>query len=72
MASFELHGKELAARDKFLELHRDCKDEYLKARNARFGLPFSYLMTPNGIGGEVKIICPYCNKEENITDIDTW
>ena len=71
MASFELHGSEIASRDAFLKKHQECKDKYLKKGN-QFGLPFRYMFTPSGVGIGVTIICPYCNTEEDITDISVW
>lgn len=34
--------------------------------------PFKYEFAPNGIGVAVKIMCPYCNKVKDISDIDSW
>ena len=33
---------------------------------------FKYIFTPTGIGRSVDIVCPYCGKVKNITDVDSW
>lgn len=32
----------------------------------------NFSFTPTGIGVAVKIVCPYCGRIGDITDIDSW
>ena len=66
MANFKLHGKEIKDSKEFIEQHKKCKP--FKNSVALF----SYILTPNGIGIGVKIRCPFCNEEKDITDVSCW
>jgi hypothetical protein len=65
MGSYQLHGQEKIRAEKFIKKHKKCKN------NDKIGL-FSYIFTPNGIGNTVKIHCPYCDEELDITDVSCW
>lgn len=70
MAEFKLTEKEENKAVEFKAIHKACrpKDEGFFPNY----LPYSYKMTPNGIGVGVSIICPYCNEEKDITDVECW
>ena len=70
MAKYELDEVEEKRAEDFITEHKRCrphgKDPY------RQFAPFSYILTPTGIGNSVKIQCPYCGKIKDITNIDCW
>ncbi|MDB7829188.1 hypothetical protein [Intestinimonas butyriciproducens] len=59
----QLSDKEMAAIKKFKN------DHYKLCKNAG---TYRYELSGNGIGTAIKIICPCCEAEENVTDYDTW
>lgn len=66
MAKYSLSEKEDNDAKTFIKLHKECKAKY--GRNELF----KYVFTPNGIGVEVHIVCPYCGEEKDITDVSCW
>jgi hypothetical protein len=65
MAKYELDEVENKRANAFIKKHeKKCrKDKHLL---------YSYVFTPTGIGIAVKIICPYCGEEKDITNVDCW
>ena len=70
MANFTLNEVEEKRANDFKQWHKRCRpksnDPY------RQYAPFKYIFTPTGIGSSVDIVCPYCGKVKNITDVDSW
>ena len=67
MAKYELSEKERILAEKFIKWHKRCRPKNEK----HYAFPI-YKIIPNGIGNEIYIKCPYCQKEKDITDIDCW
>lgn len=67
MANYQLSNKEEKAAVEFKAIHKACRP-----KDDGVSQPYSYKMTPNGIGVGVSIICPYCNEEKDITDVECW
>lgn len=59
--SYTLKGSELAAFKNFQEYHRNC--------SGNVQVCFS---NECGIGHNVKVYCPDCGTEEDITDVESW
>lgn len=59
----QLSDKEMAAIKKFKNEH------YKLCKNAG---TYRHELSGTGIGTAIKIICPCCEAEENVTDYDTW
>ena len=70
MTEFKLKEVEEKRADDFKQWHKRCrpKPHYTLRQYA----PFKYIFTPTGIGSSVDIVCPYCGKVKNITDVDSW
>ena len=66
MANYNLDEVEQERADKFQKWHKRHK------KKDESSAPFSYRFTSTGIGVAVSIICPYCGKEKDITNIDCW
>lgn len=71
MANFTLNDTEKKKADVFIKWHKRCRP---KNNNDMFPqyAPFKYIFTPTGIGNAVTIVCPYCGKTRDITDVDCW
>ena len=69
MANFSLSSKEEYYAKKFKEKHNRCRPNSVTGMAL---MPFNYKLIPTGIGIAVKIICPYCKKEKDITDVECW
>ena len=59
----EMSDKEKLAEEEFRKIH------YNKCKN---GNRFSYELTGTGIGIIIKISCPICKEEKDITDTSSW
>lgn len=51
--------------------------KYIKFRDKHYkscknGYKHIFELTGTGIGTVIKIKCPFCNEEEDITDMSTW
>lgn len=70
MLKFEFNDVEEKRANDFKQWHKRCRPK----SNDKFKqyAPFKYIITPTGIGVGIDIICPYCKKVKNITDIDSW
>lgn len=70
MTEFKLNEVEEKRANDFKQWHKRCrpKPHYALRQYA----PFKYIFTPTGIGSSVDIVCPYCGKVKNITDVDSW
>lgn len=88
MANYTLTDKEQADARVFLDEHRDScsakttlvekivrlftrKEKDVHRQFLPCRLP-SYVMTPTGIGVAVKVRCPICNEEKDVTDYSVW
>lgn len=71
MASFELNEVEKKKADAFIQWHKRCRPNK-GVDHLRTYAPFKFTFTPTGIGTAVEIICPYCGKKRDVTDIDSW
>ena len=70
MTNFTLNEVEEKRANDFKQWHKRCRP---KSNNPlKQYAPFKYIFTPTGIGNGVDIVCPYCGKVKNITDVDTW
>lgn len=67
MIEFKLNEKENELAEKFLQEHR-----HPEIYKGAIGGHISYIFTPTSISDAVSIRCSICDKEENITDYDTW
>lgn len=67
MANYKLSDIENEMANTFKELHKKCRP---KGREVY--APYSYIFTPTGIGVAVKIVCPYCGENKDITDVGCW
>lgn len=71
--TFELDKEEEKLSNEFYNKHKDCCKKYLrKLFFSTTGGGFSYIITPTGLGNDIKIRCNSCGKEEDITNIDNW
>lgn len=59
--TYSLKGSEIKAYNDFRNLHKCCKSS--------INVTFSH---ESGIGPTVKVKCPVCGEEEDITDVSTW
>ena len=71
MTKFELNEIESTRANNFIAWHKRCRPKINSDTLPQYA-PFSYIFTPLGIGTSIKIKCPYCGKEKNITDISSW
>ena len=71
MANYELNKVEQEKANEFIKWHKKCRPNK-GVDHLRQYVPFKYLFTPTGIGNAVEIICPYCGKKRDITDVDSW
>ena len=55
-----LSDKELAAKKEFQNHHSHANSTFI------------YTLTGTGIGTAIKIKCPKCGEEKDITDMDSW
>ena len=67
MIEFKLNEKENDLAEKFMQEHR-----HPEVYKGTIGGHINYIFTPTSIGDSVNIRCNICDKEENITDYDTW
>ena len=68
MAEYELDEVEQKRFDAFRKSHKKCKPN----KGLEVGLPYSFIFTPTGIVTTVKVVCPYCGKTKDITNVDCW
>lgn len=71
LARHALHtfsDKELAADKAFRGKHYELHMPHTKAS----GSTYIYTLTGAGVGTVVKVKCPVCGEEEDITDIERW
>lgn len=71
MATYELNPKEKKDANHFITYHKRCRPKKNGDTFPQYA-PFKYILIPNGIGNSVSIVCPYCGKEKDITDISDW
>lgn len=71
MTEFKLNEIEEKRANDFKQWHKRCRPKVNSDGIPQYA-PFKYIFTPLGIGVTVSIICPYCKKEKDITDIDNW
>lgn len=71
MVEFKLNNIEEERANAFMEKHKACRPKKNNDMFQQFA-PYSYIFTPTGISVGVKIVCPYCGKEKDITDYDCW
>ena len=67
MAKYELDEVEQKRFDAFRKSHKKCRPNKVE-----IGLPYSFIFTPTRIGTAVKVVCPYCGKTKDITNVDCW
>lgn len=67
MANYTLDELEKERAEKFKQWHKRCRP-----KNKEVHPPFKYIFSSTGIGNVVHIVCPYCGKERDITNIDCW
>jgi len=71
MIKFELNEVEEKKAESFKKWHKRCRPNKNNDTIPQYA-PFKYVLTPLGIGTAIEIICPYCGKKKDITDIDSW
>ena len=62
-----LNEKENELAEKFLQEHR-----HPEVYKGTIGGHIDFIFTPTSIGDAICVKCNICDKEENITDYDTW
>jgi len=67
MIEFKLNEKENELAEKFMQEHR-----HPEVYKGTIGGHISFTFIPTSVADNVSIRCNICNKEENITDYDTW
>ena len=67
MIEFKLNEKENELAEKFLQEHR-----HPEVYKGTIGGHIDFIFTPTSIGDTICVKCNICDKEENITDYDTW
>lgn len=71
MKEFILNEVEETRANNFIQWHKRCRPKKNSDAITQYA-PFKYVLTPLGIGTAVEIICPYCGKKKDITDVDSW
>lgn len=71
MANYTLDNLEKERSDQFQKWHKRCRPKNDNEVFPQYA-PFKYIFTPTGIGVCVHIVCPYCGKERDITNVDCW
>lgn len=63
-----LSDRELAAERAFCRKHYELHTPHTRVS----GSTYIYTLTATGLGTVIKIKCPVCNEEEDITDTENW
>ena len=67
MIEFKLNEKENELAERFMQDHR-----HPEVYKGTIGGHISFIFTPTSVGDACVMHCDICDKEENITDYDSW
>ena len=67
MIEFKLNEKENELAEKFMQEHR-----HPEVYKGTIGGHISFIFIPTSVGDGCVMHCGICDKEENITDYDSW